>query len=111
MWCCVIIVGLFIWLPMMGPFFPHPHLYEATLGCYILLAVSLVFVRLHGQYVLATSWLFATVCAVYWWRTTDEKSVPWFLYQNGLPIFFVLVSHVRWLLIWKINKTRPGITP
>jgi hypothetical protein len=106
MWICVIVQGLFMLFSLLGPFFPHPHLYAASFGCYVLLAISLLFIRSRGWSVLRAGWLLAAVCAALWWYTTDEEFIPWFLYQNCLPICFVLISHIRWLLIWHSNRER-----
>ncbi len=111
MWVCVVIAGMFILLSMLGPFFPHPHLYAVMLGSYALLTISLIFIRSQGSLVLLAAWIFTIACSVLWLRTTDEKSVPWFLYQNCLPLAFLVISHVRWLLTWKINRVRAVAAP
>jgi hypothetical protein len=111
MWLCVAIEWMFILLSMLGPFFPHPHLNAVMLGCYALLAVSPIFIRSHGLFVLLAGWIFTIACSFLWWHTTDEKSIPWFLYQNCLPLSFLLISHGRWLLTWKINKVHARVAP
>jgi hypothetical protein len=111
MWICVLITGILILLSMLGPFFPAPHLYAVMLGSYALLAVSLVFIRTQGPLVLVAGWIFTVACSVLWLGTTDEKTAAWFLYQNCLPLTFLLISHVRWSLIWNINRDRTRVTP
>ena len=111
MWVCVAISAILISFSMLGPFFPHPHLFAVMLCSFALLTVSLIFIRSQGRLVLLAAWVFLFACSLLWWRTTDEKTVPWFLYQNCPPLAFLLVSHSRWLLTTKVNKTLNEVAP
>jgi hypothetical protein len=73
---------------------------------WLLLCVATYFVRTKPYFQLATAWLWFASLAWIWWRTTDEHSVVWFLYQNVLSLLILVVSHLVVINIVKKSRIR-----
>ena len=76
------------WLPEV------PILLRLTGVAWLVVCVSTYFIRTSPTVQLTTAWLFLLVSVWNWWKVTDERSMPWFLYQNVLPVLTLVSSHL-----------------
>src|SRR5882757_6023269 len=98
--------GLLMLFSSLGPFFPSPRI-EATLHInWWGLVVAMFFFWKRSISTLILGWTFLLISSYLWWHVTDERSAVWFLYQNGLPLAFVAISHTADFLYKKELRLR-----
>jgi hypothetical protein len=90
----LLIEGILMLFSSLGPSFPSPHIETALhVTWWVLLLGTLVFFK-KALPTLVLGWVFLLLSTYLWWHITDERSGVWFLYQNSLPMGFVLFSHL-----------------
>jgi hypothetical protein len=56
-----------------------------------------------------SGWIFFLLSAYLWWHVTDDKSVAWFFYQEGIPLAFMVFTHAAALLWRRPNSHSPTV--
>jgi hypothetical protein len=73
---------------------------------WLLLCVATYFIRTKPHLQLVTAWLWLACSTWSWWKTTDEHSVIWLLYQNVLSLLIVVFSHLVVIRIARNSRSR-----
>jgi hypothetical protein len=96
---CLFTEGSLMLFGSLGPFFPGTGIENILhINWWVLLLATLLFFKKPAP-ALVLGWLFLCLNTLLWWRVTDDRSVGWFLYQNGLPLGFLIFSHLSALFI------------
>jgi hypothetical protein len=72
---------------------------------WLALSVATYFIRTKPSLQLAAAWLWFACSAWNWWKTTDQRSVIWFLIQNALAILILAFSHLVVLNIARSSRS------
>ena len=67
---------------------------QVTGVSWLALCVATYFIGTKPYLQLAAAWLWFACSTWNWWKTTDEHSVVWFLFQNVLAILILVFSHL-----------------
>jgi hypothetical protein len=88
----LLLEGCFMLLSLLGPFFPNPIPERTIVANWCFLTIAAFYFFRNPFPAVLLGWSFLLVSSYMWWLVTDERSTVWFLYQQSLPLAFVLFS-------------------